>query len=231
MSGYFLFFEISQPMSNPLPLLIAFDVDKTLVFGPEADQFYRLYYLAIERAFAVCAGISLSESKAQLDAFRADNNGRGELAFPAEGYALDNVYDAICSVDPTGLPRMEKTIATLTALQKRATLIAITDGPDLQAERLFTATGIDPSLFTEIICWQRGAPMPKGGRDEVFTALSQRYGIHPSQILMVGDALEIDILPARRAGLSAMLIGDGPDAIPDITSLISLYDNTTTNLD
>ena len=218
-------------MSNPLPQLIAFDVDNTLIFGPEADQFYRLYSAALERAFAMCAGISLSESKVQLDAFRAAHNGRGELAFPAAGYALDNVYDAICSVDPTRLPRMEKTIATLTALQKHATLIAITDGPDLQAERLFAATGIDPSLFTEIICWQRGSPMPKGGRDEVFTALSQRYHVHPSQILMVGDALEIDILPARRAGLNTMFIGDGPDAIPNITHLTSLYDNTTTYLD
>ncbi len=207
------------------PTLIAFDVDSTLIYGPEAVQFYRQYSTALELAFATCANISFIESQNRLNACRAANDGRGELAFAQYGYSIDNVYDAICSVSPQNLPKMNQTVAVLKFLQQKATLIAITDGPDLQVQRLFAATGIDSSIFTEIISWQRGKPMPKYGRSDVFATLANRYDIDPNRILMVGDTLSVDIIPARAAGINAIHIGASPDSIPNITYLTSLYDN------
>lgn len=205
------------------PKIIAFDIDNTLVVGPEAQMFYREYSRALEVAFAQRANISLRDSKTCLNVFRVTNNGCGELAFPAFGFSLDDAYDAICSVSPARLPRMDASATTLAALKSCAILVAITDSPATQALRLLGHVGIDTALFREIIAWERGSTMPKGGKSKVFVDLAMRYGFRPEDILMVGDSLETDINPARDVGLQTLRIGNETESLPNITSLISLY--------
>lgn len=205
------------------PKVIAFDIDNTLVVGPEAQVFYREYARALEAAFAKKANISLQDSKTCLDVFRLTNNGRGELAFPAFGFSLDDAYDAICRVSPTQIPRMDLSAMALAELKSHAVLVAITDGPAVQAMRLLNHVGIDITLFSEFVAWERGGTMPKCGKSDVFVDLVTRYRLDPEEILMVGDSLETDIIPAREVGLQTLRIGNEPGSLPNIDSLRTLY--------
>lgn len=202
--------------------VIAFDVDSTLIYGPEAKKFYARYGQAMEIAFAREMQLTLDQSKECLNAYRAAYDGRGELAFTTFGLSPDVPYEAICSIDPDGqLPQMSKTIETLEKLKEKVKMIVITDGPIEQARRLFTQTGISEELFVEIICWQRGSPKPKDGLSKIYQEVLDRYDLRPEELLMVGDTHSVDIAPAQHLGIQTLHIGDRPESVPDISFLIN----------
>ncbi len=207
-------------MNSPIPKYLAFDIDNTLIFGTEADVFYRQYKYALELAFAREMKISVKQAQMCLNAYRTAYDGQGELAFDSFGISQTCVYDAFCTVNPAGaLPLMEKTIATIARLREYTKLIAITDGPVEQIDRLFTATGIQRAWFTEIIGWERGKEKPKNGSSQIYTDIIARYGIAPEEFMMVGDVYSIDVEPVRRIGARAVHIGNSPESIPDISLL------------
>lgn len=205
-------------MTISSPKLIAFDIDNTLIFGPEAEAFYAQYGRALERSFAQELSLNIDQARTCLNAFRHAYDGRGELAFDAFNLPQTLVYDAICSVCPTGaLPRMEKTIALLTQLKERTRIVAITDGPVEQARRLLEQTGIPPEWFVEIIAWERGKERPKNRSSRVFEDVCARYQVLPRDFAMVGDSYTVDIEPAQRLGAQTVHIGNRPESIPDIS--------------
>ena len=202
--------------------IIAFDVDSTLIFGPEAKKFYSLYGQAMEIAFAREMNLSLDQSRECLNAYRTAYDGRGELAFNTFGLSPDVPYEAICSVDPDGqLPRMNKTIETLEKLKEKVKMIVITDGPIEQARKLFIQTGISEDLFVEIICWQRGGPKPKDGSPKIYQDVLDRYELKPEELLMVGDTHSVDIVPAAHLGIQTLHIGSQPGCATDISVLLN----------
>lgn len=207
-------------MNSPIPKYLAFDIDNTLIFGVEANAFYGRYRYALEVTFARQMKISIEQAQQCLNAYRRAYDGQGELAFETFGVSQTCVYDAFLAVNPAGvLPMMEKTIATMTRLKEKTKLIAITDGPVEQIDRLFTATGIERAWFTEVIGWERGKEKPKNGSSRVFEDVIARYGIAPEEFMMVGDIYSIDVEPVRRIGARAVHIGNSAESIPDISFL------------
>ena len=202
--------------------VIAFDVDSTLIYGPEAKKFYSQYGQAMEIAFAREMKLTLDQSRECLNAYRAAYDGRGELAFTTFGLSPDVPYEAICSVDPAGqLPRMGKSIETLEKLKEKVKIIVITDGPVEQAQKLFIQTGIREDWFEEIICWQKGSLKPKDGSSRIYQEVLNRYELKPEELLMVGDTHSVDIAPAQHLGIQTLHIGDRPESVSDISFLIS----------
>ncbi len=207
-------------MNSPIPQCLAFDIDNTLIFGIEAQAFYKQYGYALEAIFAQQMKIPLEQAQECLNAYRKAYDGQGERAFDTFALSQTLIYDAFCGVDPLGaLPIMHKTIATLDRLQKHTRLIAITDGPVKQIDRLFAATGIQKEWFTEIIGWERGKEKPKNGSSRVFKDVIARYGIAPEEFMMVGDVYSIDVEPVRSIGARAVHIGNSSESISDISSL------------
>ncbi|HCC83862.1 TPA: hypothetical protein DEP96_03355 [Candidatus Uhrbacteria bacterium] len=207
-------------MNFSIPKYLALDIDNTLIFGAEADVFYGRYKRALETAFAQEMKISIEQAQTCLNAYRTAYDGQGELAFETFGISQTCVYDAFCTVNPAGtLPMMKTTIATITRLLKYTKLIAITDGPVEQIDRIFTATGIRREWFTEIIGWERGKGKPKNGSSRIYADVIARYGIAPEEFMMVGDVYSIDVEPARQIGARSVHIGNSPESIADISLL------------
>lgn len=200
--------------------MMAFDIDNTLIFGPEATQFYAQYSRAIERVFAEKMQISLAQAKICLDAFRQVYDGCGEWAFNVFNLPQTFVYDAFCNTSPVNaLPRMEKTIVLLAKLKECTRLVAITDGPLEQAHRLLEQTGIPVKWFTELIAWERGKDKPKNRSSRVFEDVFMRYQINPEDFVMVGDSYAVDIEPVQRIGGQTIHIGNRPESIQDISCI------------
>lgn len=211
---------------------ILFDIDNTLVYGKKADRYYSRYPRALEKELARCLGVSLSKAKAVADKYRTEYAGRGELAFEYLGFGMECWFDAIQSIDPKKylepLPKVKKLLLALK--RKGLKLVAVTDGPRPQAERILRAVGINPNVFEFLIGWERGNLPPKFGSADIFRKLIRQLKVRPEEMLMVGDSVPIDIIPAMEVGLKAVYIADdntptnGWEKIPSVISLLELID-------
>jgi len=184
-----------------------FDIDYTLVNGPEAKAYYALYSKLIEKILAQKLQLPLSQAKRLVDDFRLTNNGRGELIL--EKYNLQwTWYDGILSLDPTRyLKKIPSTVRTLSALKTRGVkLVAVTDAPLGQVEKLFGAIGVNSALFEFVIGWEKGQEKPKNGRPEIFSRICKLLNSDPQKTIMVGDSLSVDVIPAIKAKLIGVLI-------------------------
>lgn len=105
----------SNFMNSTIPKYLAFDIDNTLVFGVEADVFYEKYKRALEITFAREMKISLEQAQKCLNAYRRAYDGQGELAFDSFGISQTCVYDAFCTVNPSGSHEVHTRCARMTS--------------------------------------------------------------------------------------------------------------------
>lgn len=207
--------------------LILFDIDNTLVFGPEAKVFYLQYSIALEKAFARALGLDHKEAKRIVDDHRVKYNGQGERAFVTHSLDMAFWYDAICSLEPkvflVDLPPVRNLLTQLKVDGYR--IGAITDGPTKQAEKILSTIGVDKNIFSLFIGWELGMPLPKGGSKNVYQKVLSEYALLPKEVMMVGDSLGSDILPASEVGLRVVHIGThGHSVFPTLKSVAQLSD-------
>lgn len=190
--------------------LIIFDVDNTLVYGEDSLRYYQQYSPLLERTLSEHLNISIAEAKVIADGHRREFNGRGEKSFETHGGDLSKWYDAICTLDPDySLKAVEGSQEILNILKNKGyELGAITDGPTKQSLRILRAAQVDPSIFTFFIGWERGGSMPKGGKSDIFKKVARDHQLNEEEILMVGDSLETDIVPASQCGVNTIYISD-----------------------
>lgn len=208
--GHFVCHELNNAMKNIK--LVLFDLDNTLAFGEEAEAFYRQYPRVLECTLARQLSISESSAKEIADKFRADFSGRGELAFEALGLGLESWYEAICELEPRKYLRpIPQTKRTLDAIRNGGMQIGlVTNGPTPQARRILEQIGVDTDAFAFFVGWKKGESFPKEESGRIFLSIAERSGIMPREIVMVGDSLESDILPAERVGLRTVHITNAP---------------------
>ena len=189
--------------------LILFDIDNTLVYGEAAKKYYQQYPIFLEKMLSKCLYISLNEAKKIADEHRRLFNGRGEKAF--ETYNIDFCIwnKTICTIDPNiyiqPLLNIQK---LLVDLRNDYLLGAVTDGPTQQAYKILKAAEIDKDLFSLFIGWEFRKKMPKGGLPDVFKQIISQSGLSPSELLMVGDSVDADIIPAHTCGINVLHIND-----------------------
>jgi FMN phosphatase YigB (HAD superfamily) len=205
--------------------LILFDIDNTLIYGESASRYYRQYPPLLEKTLASCLGISVPEAKRIADKHRKIFNGRGEKSFETYGVGLSEWYESICSLDPRAFIGEMPQVQFLLRFLKESgyELGAITDGPIEQAARILSCAGIDESIFSLFIGWTRGGIMPKGGEEQIFKKIIAKKKLKPEEILMVGDSINTDILPARQCGMNVLHVGgNGTSEFPYIPSVEEL---------
>ncbi len=188
--------------------MILFDIDNTLIYGGDTLRYYYQYPRLLEKTLSIALDVPLARAVEIANDHRARYNGSGEKSF--ETYNIADViwYDAICTLDPNvGISEMIQTQAVLNTLKSQGYILgAITDGPTAQAHKLLKAAGIDESLFSLFVGWDRGGTMPKGGRQDIYKKILSEYDYDASEILMVGDSLFADIMPAHACGLEVVHI-------------------------
>ncbi|HET9947000.1 MAG TPA: HAD family hydrolase [Patescibacteria group bacterium] len=191
---------------------ICFDVDGTLIFGPQADKFVDARRAALIDLVAQEKQVDLETAVSLVQAQR-ELGKRGSDALGTLGISAELWYDKLCGIDTSELPQAIEANKILTTLKNAGIrLIAVTDEPLEQSERVLQASGIDPEIFDKRIGWQKGQPRPKDLGTSVFSDLAADLGCESEEMLMVGDRVEQDIKPALRAGYRVALVNNTPNS-------------------
>lgn len=190
--------------------IVLFDIDNTLSYGDKAKEFYSQYSRCLEKTLADTLKITVEEAKKIADVYREKYNGHGEKSFSDLNIGMDVWFRGILTLDPDiFLEPLEKSNKLIEALKYLGfTVGAITDGPTIQASRILKAIQVREELFDFIIGWERGGNMPKYGDKKIYQEVCEKYNTRPDEIIMIGDSLETDILPAREVGLETIHITD-----------------------
>ena len=202
--------------------LIIFDIDSTLVYGEQTLNYYRQYPPLLELTLSRSLNISLEKAKEIADDHRQKFNGRGEKSFETCNADFSMWHDTICTLDPSlYIPKLPQVQKMLEDLKKSGYILgSITDGPTIQAKKILQTAGINQSLFSFFIGWERDGKMPKGGLTDVYKYIITQYKFDPSEILMVGDSIDADIIPAHACGINVLYINSNTDSLyPTISSV------------
>lgn len=188
---------------------ILFDVDHTLIYGPEAEAYYLEHYLpALERVLSEALSVPLEEGKRIANDFRAKHDGKGELALERYGIGDEPWYDALCSLEPAQclvkLPQVPKILEELKQGSWR--LAAASDSPTIHILKTLGAIGVNSEVFDVTVGWERGMPRPKGGSSLVYEKILEDLRIRPANAYVVGDSLQDDVIAAERSGLNGVHI-------------------------
>ena len=103
--------------------------------------------------------------------------------------------------------------------------MAVISNADGRVRGLLEAAGLAPHLEFVIDSAEVGIEKPD---PRIFHAATQRLGLPPARCAYVGDIYEIDVLGALGAGLTPILIGEGPAPepvlrVPDLWTLLNHF--------
>jgi len=114
----------------------------------------------------------------------------------------------------TGLWRvpLEQAAETLQGLRARGLRTAVVSNADGRAEALLHAAGLRAHLELVVDSHYEGIEKPD---PEIFRRALSRMGVRAERAVYVGDIYAIDVVGARAAGLSPVLI-DAVGAYPDV---------------
>lgn len=178
---------------------VVFDVGETLInetteYGTWAD------WLGVPRhTFSAMFGAVIARGEDYRQTFQhfrpdfdlADERLRREQAAFAEHFDEQDLY-------PDARPCVEK-------LKQLCFLVGVAGNQTAQAERLLHALNLPVDFIGTSDGWGVEKPSP-----EFFARIIAECGCAPGQIAYVGDRLDNDIRPARRAGMVAVLLRRGP---------------------
>ena len=117
----------------------------------------------------------------------------------------------------------DRAAETLAALRSRGYRVAVISNADGRVRGLLETAGLTPHLEFVIDSAEVGMEKPD---PRIFHAATQRMGLPPERCAYVGDIYEIDVVGARGAGLTPILIGEGqaPEPVlrvPDLWTLLN----------
>ncbi|HYX21186.1 MAG TPA: HAD-IA family hydrolase [Thermoanaerobaculia bacterium] len=111
---------------------------------------------------------------------------------------------------------------TLSGLRTRGYRVAVISNADGRVRRLLEVAGLAPHLEFVVDSAEVGLEKPD---PRIFHAATDRLALPPEACAYVGDIYEIDVVGAERAGLSAILVGDGPapESVRRVARLAELH--------
>ena len=126
--------------------------------------------------------------------------GTTAAAFHAEVDARNDPADGLLPADlyPDSLP-------TLQGLVSAGHVVALAGNQPLRAERVLSGFGLPVSFIATSAGWGVAKPSP-----EFFAKVIATAAVPSTEIAYIGDRLDNDVLPAKAAGLTAILIRRGP---------------------
>jgi putative hydrolase of the HAD superfamily len=97
--------------------------------------------------------------------------------------------------------------ATLETLRARGYRLAVVSNADGRVRGLLESAGLATLLEFVVDSAEVGVEKPD---PRIFHAATERLALAPAACAYVGDIYEIDVVGAARAGLSGILVGEGP---------------------
>ena len=106
-------------------------------------------------------------------------------------------------------------LLALDALRTRAVALGVISNMDRTLPQLLAQLGVDGYLSVVVSSGEAGLTKPQ---PEIFRVALERSGVAPEEALYVGDQYENDVLGARQAGLTPILV-DRYDLFPHLTEV------------
>lgn len=144
--------------------------------------------------------------------------------FPAFDAYFDELFTFFARAEAWQL--YPETLEILERLTRREVIIGVISNFDSRLFALLDGFGLTHFFDPIVISTQAGAAKPESA---IFTQALAHHGLTPKQAIHVGDSYEMDIVGARGAGLTPVLIDRRaePSQTPDYLSVRSLLELLT----
>ncbi|MDJ0270190.1 MAG: HAD family hydrolase [Aigarchaeota archaeon] len=193
-------------MAPTNPKAIVFDIDGTLY---RSQDYERQLYQAIVKVLSEMLNITKENAAIMLqDAKRKYRT--VSISIEALGLDRHEFYQRLAnSVEP------EKTIApdesTPQLLRKLKNMgykiVLHTNSGRQLAMKILKTLRIDNNLYDLLVTSDEYEPKPSA---EGYLGIVRQLGIQPSEIIYVGDRIEVELLPAKKLGMITVLLGSKP---------------------
>lgn len=203
---------------------ICFDIDGTLYGLPQYPELEERIFDAMARTVAELTGIPLQDASAQFKERYAklDSNGR---VFKTYGLDANIARGVLASVNiPSFLKRDERLVELFGKLRDlEIPLSYYSNNSYSTAQEILRRIGLRGEQF---IFHLTGEAFLKDGKSVAgYEEIARRAQLSPQSILYVGDRMQIDILPAKKAGLKAALVTWGRAPKEDVSSADHVLDD------
>lgn len=99
----------------------------------------------------------------------------------------------------------------LESLSRKHLLAVVSSGVESRQRAKMEKAGIEPSLFSKIIV------CCKTEKEFYYQALAREMKVAPSEVLVCGDRIEVDLLPAKKLGFTTVHIRQGRGEIEPLS--------------
>jgi putative hydrolase of the HAD superfamily len=197
--------------SSQNPRAVIFDVGGTLYVCPALDA------LVEEQANVVLAtarDCTVEEAKELLRAQRAEN--KEKHGDPSKVRALESLgvpggafQDAAAALDPAPLLNGAPPVGPLlTALREMGVEVGVLSNfKESLVRKVFACLGADWSQVDASVCVEDGLPIKPDPAP--FGAICGRLRVEPREAVFVGDSVAKDLTPAKRLGMTTVLVESG----------------------
>ena len=201
-----------------------FDLEGTLT--TRSDDFNKAHNQLRYQTFATLVGKPITDELKQEFEELYKVHGSNSAVFRSLGRASDFWQTRFNTLDKTQYYKPMRAIySTVEKLQEKMPISLFTNVKPGEVSKTLTIIDIDQSWFTHIITGddiQERKPALDG-----FYVMIEKSGVHPEEILYVGDRIKVDILPAKEVGIKTCLVWDASSeadySFEQFEDLLSLF--------
>lgn len=178
------------------------DIDGTLY---ESEAYSNALMTAINKVVAEILGISGEEARAVLDRKRKQLKSV-TLSVQSLGISKKKFYQELSEkIDPGRyLARNEKLREMLGRMRRSGLRVAaLTNSGDPLAKKVLSSIGLSYSDFDTVVTSDETEPKPS---PKAFLHALRKIGVQAQEAFYVGDRIETEITPAKKAGIGTVLV-------------------------
>ena len=171
---------------------VFFDVGETLVNEDAVWRAWADHYGVPPLTFMGALGAVIERRAHHTEVFRYFGTDPAEVGPGLHQISAADLYD--------------DAVPCLRALKEAGYLVGVSGNqpPDV-SERLMASLGLDLDVVASSAAWGVEKPDP-----EFFARVASVAGLRPEEVAYVGDRVDNDVLPAKKAGMTAVFIRRGP---------------------
>lgn len=190
-------------------LCIVFDLDGTL-YAFKGNTFkdsplQKKILANAKRYLATQLGVSQKEANGKLEALLSKYGEEISIGVEKE-YGLNrfDYFETVWDIPARGLVTYSKGLRPLLLrLRRQYDLYLLSDAPKVWIDNVLRALNVQDVFFGRVFS---GEGDERKGFGNIFSLLPKRLGCRSSNIVVVGDQVETDIIPAKQAGFKTILV-------------------------